>query len=172
MSCILDSKAQDSGFNELKFPRFRNRDSLTQGETRLDEGILNFDIYILGYDIVRRDRNRNGRGVCFYFKTAINCSVHTHLNTNNLENLCLETRKPNSKPFVIVTWCRLLNSPNKVFSSLRVAHGFWVYSILGYLISGIQDFYALKLGIKYSLITNFGYKVYRGFLNFGILHEF
>ena len=33
-------------------------------------------------------------------------------------------------------------------------------------------FLCLKLGIKYSLTTNFGYKVYRGFLNFGILHDF
>ena len=115
LSCILDSKAQDSGFNELKFPRFRNSDSLTQGETRLDEGILNFDIYIPVYEIVRRDRNRNGGGVCFYFKTAINCSVHTHLNINILENLCLEIRKPNSKPFVIVTWYSHLSGSPVVF---------------------------------------------------------
>ena len=142
LSCILDCKAQDSRFNEPKFPRFRNPDSLTQGETRLDEGILNSDIYIPGYEIVRRDRSRNGEGVCYYFKTAINCSVRTHLNINNLENLRLEIRKPNSKPFVIVTWYRLLNFPNKVFSSLRVAHDFWVYSILGYLISDIQYFHA------------------------------
>ena len=29
-----------------------------------------------------------------------------------------------------------------------------------------------KLGIKYSLMTKFGYKVYSSFLNFGILYEF
>ena len=33
-------------------------------------------------------------------------------------------------------------------------------------------FLFLKLGIKYSLTTNFGYKVYRVFLNLSILHEF
>ena len=33
-------------------------------------------------------------------------------------------------------------------------------------------FLCLKLGIKYSLTTNFGYKVYHVFLNFGILHVF
>ena len=31
----------------------------------------------------------------------------------------LEIRKPNSKPFVIVTWYRPPNSPNEVFSSLE-----------------------------------------------------
>ena len=30
----------------------------------------------------------------------------------------------------------------------------------------------MSVGIKYSLTTNFRYKVYRGSLNFGILHEF
>ena len=28
------------------------------------------------------------------------------------------------------------------------------------------------LKLKYSLTTNFGFKVYRGFLNFGIFHDF
>ena len=31
---------------------------------------------------------------------------------------------------------------------------------------------ALKAILLNSLTTNFGYKVYRGFLNFGILHDF
>ena len=29
LSCIPDSKAQDSGFQKQKFPRFRNADSFT-----------------------------------------------------------------------------------------------------------------------------------------------
>ena len=84
-------------------------------ETRLDQGILNSEIYVPGYEIVRRDRNRNGAGVCFYIKTVINYSVRTDLNINNLENLCLEIRKPNSKPFVIVAWYSLLILPMKYF---------------------------------------------------------
>ena len=32
LSCILDSKTQDSGFLKQKFPRFRNPDSLTLGD--------------------------------------------------------------------------------------------------------------------------------------------
>ena len=54
----------------------------------------------------------------------------------------------------------------------RVGQGFWVYSTFGNLISGSTVFLCLTLGIKHSLTTNFGYKVYRVFLNFGILHEF
>ena len=72
----------------------------------LDEGILNSEIYIPGYEIVRRDRKRKSGGVCFYIQTAINYSVPTDLHINNLENFCLEIGKPNSKPFVTVTWYR------------------------------------------------------------------
>ena len=50
-------------------------------------GILNSEIYLPGYEIVRHNRNRNGGGVCFYIKTAISYSVRTDLNINNLENM-------------------------------------------------------------------------------------
>ena len=95
-------------------------DVISINETRLDQGILNSEIHIPGYEIVRRDRNRNGGGVCFYIKTAMHdYSVRTHLNINNLENVCLEIRKPNSKPFLVVAWYRPPNSPNEVFSSIE-----------------------------------------------------
>ena len=94
-------------------------DVISINETRLDKGILNSEIYIPGNEIVRRDGNRNGGGVCFYIKTAINYSLPTDLHINNSQNLCLEIRKPNSKPFVIVTWYWPPNSPNEVFSSLK-----------------------------------------------------
>ena len=35
-------------------------DVISISETRLDEGLSNSEIYIPGYDVVRRDRNRNG----------------------------------------------------------------------------------------------------------------
>ena len=57
-------------------------DVLSINETRLDEGILNSEICIPGYEIVRRGRNKNGGGVCFYIKTAITYSVRTDLNIN------------------------------------------------------------------------------------------
>ena len=62
-------------------------DVISINETRLDKGILNSEIYVPKYEIVRRDRNRNGRRVCFYIKMAINYSLPTDLHINNLENL-------------------------------------------------------------------------------------
>ena len=39
------------------------------------------------------------------------------LNVINLENLTIEIRKPNSKPFLVATWYRSPSSPTDLFSS-------------------------------------------------------
>ena len=65
-------------------------DVLSINETKLDESINDSEVHIPRYEIVRRDRNRNGRAVCFYIKTSINYLVRNDLNMNNLENLGLE----------------------------------------------------------------------------------
>ena len=43
--------------------------------------------------------------------------MHTDLNVINLENLPIEIRKPNSKPFLVATWYRSPSSPTDLFSS-------------------------------------------------------
>ena len=43
----------------------------------------------------------------------------TDLNIDELENLCIEIRKPNSKPFIVVNWYRPPNSPIGLFSHLE-----------------------------------------------------
>ena len=50
--------------------------------------------------------------------------------------------------------------------------GFWGIQYIWVFNFRYTVFLCLKLGIKYSPTTNFGYKVYRVFLNFGILYEF
>ena len=42
----------------------------------------------------------------FYIKTSINFGVRSDLNVLNLENVCIEIRKPNSRPFLIAIWYR------------------------------------------------------------------
>lgn len=81
-------------------------DIVSINESRRDECILDSELYIPGYEIIRRNRNRNGGGVCFFIKRSINYSIRADLNMTDLENLCLEIRKPNSKPFVVITWYR------------------------------------------------------------------
>ena len=79
---------------------------LSINETKLDDSIKSCEVHTPGSEFIRRDRNRHGGGVGFYIKTSINFAVRSDLNVFNLENLCIEIRKPNSKPFLIATWYR------------------------------------------------------------------
>ena len=67
----------------------RSIDILAINETRLDDSILDRKVHILGYDIIRRDRNRNGGGVCFYVRSTINYSLRLDLSVLRYENLAL-----------------------------------------------------------------------------------
>ena len=72
-------------------------DVLAIQETKLDVSNNNSDFYICGYELIRRDRlSDGGGGICFYIKSTISFSVRTDLNVDELENLCIEIRKPNS----------------------------------------------------------------------------
>ena len=78
-------------------------DVLAIQETKLDVFNNNSDFYICSYKLIQRDRLSNGgRGICFYIKSTINFSVRTDLNIDELRNLCIEIRKPNSKPLIAV----------------------------------------------------------------------
>ena len=70
-------------------------------------------MFISGYEILRRDRTRcaaDGNtygGVCFYVRSVINVLPRPDLSHDELENLCIEIRKPNSRPFLVATtWYR------------------------------------------------------------------
>ena len=59
-----------------------------------------------GYEIVRRDRNRNGGDVASYLRNNIPYVERSDLIPENVEALCLEIRKPKSKPVLLSTWYR------------------------------------------------------------------
>jgi hypothetical protein len=40
-------------------------------ETRLDSYIYNSEVEIAGYDLIRKNRNRNGGGVAIYVRSVI-----------------------------------------------------------------------------------------------------
>ena len=61
-------------------------DILPINETKLDDSIKSCEVQILGYEFIRRDRNRQGVGVGFYTKTSINFAVRSDLNVLNLEH--------------------------------------------------------------------------------------
>ena len=93
--------------DELRIPLANNNvDILSINETKLDINTSDNEVHIPGYEIIRHYRVTNGGGgVCFYVKkNAINFTIRNDLHMDALENLCLEIRRPRSKPAVVVTW--------------------------------------------------------------------
>ena len=71
-------------------------DILSINEKRLDDSVSD-EVYIPGYDIIRRDGEYSGRfggGVRIYVRPNINFSLRPDLSDINLENICIEIRKP------------------------------------------------------------------------------
>ena len=92
-------------------------DVLAINETKLDSTVNDNEVYIPGYEIIRRDRylkGRSGGGVCLYVPSTINYSIRSDLSTE-LETVTIEIRKPRSKPFVVSTWYRPPNSLVDIF---------------------------------------------------------
>ena len=68
-------------------------DILAINESKLDNTINGHEIYIPGYEIVRRDRQINGLGgggVCFYLRSNLNFKVCEELMIDRLECLTVE----------------------------------------------------------------------------------
>ncbi len=91
-------------------------DVLAINETWFNSTISDNDVYIPGYEIIRRDRafrSADGKtygGVCFYVRSNINFIQRKDMSIDDLENLCIQIQKPNSKPFLVATWYRPSNS--------------------------------------------------------------
>ncbi|EDO49849.1 predicted protein [Nematostella vectensis] len=80
-----------------------NVDVFGFNETRLDETVTNGEMNIPGFDIIRKDRKRNGGGVCLYVRDSHNYRIRNDLVPEDLEAVCVEIIKPNSKPFIVCT---------------------------------------------------------------------
>lgn len=74
-------------------------DIMCINETKLDSSVKDHEVCLPGYEIIRRDRNKNGRnggGICIYVRSNINYKIRDDLQLEALENLVLEIKKPRS----------------------------------------------------------------------------
>ena len=78
-------------------------DILAINETRLDKQIMDSEVDIDGYHIIRRDRNRSGGGVALYIRSSLNYKVRHEIDPFDLEILTVEINKPKSKPLLMTT---------------------------------------------------------------------
>ena len=90
-------------------------DSIAFNETRLDSNISDNILHVNDYDIIRKDRSRNGGGVCIYLRISINCNIRNDLIPYDLEAVCIEIIKPHSKPFLVTTVYRPPNASADFF---------------------------------------------------------
>ena len=118
---FLDICSLTCHYDELcGFMEDRAIDILGLNETRLDNTIADSQIDIEGYDILRRDRNRNGGGVAFYVAQSLTyVNRQDLLSHEDLEILTVEIKKPKSKPFLVTTWYRPPDSKVEIFDKFE-----------------------------------------------------
>ena len=72
-------------------------------ETWLDNSIFDTELHIPNYNLFRRDRNRQGGGVCLYIRSDLAFNPRDDLLCDDLEALWIELLLPMTKPFIIGT---------------------------------------------------------------------
>ena len=112
----LNVRSLTRNFSEIHLLLTQNRiDILSLNETWLDDSILDQEIEINGYRIVRKDRNRHGGGVLVYLRNNLHYHVLKHSSLEHLEAIPLIISPDHSKAFIFMTWYRPPNSPICLF---------------------------------------------------------
>jgi len=123
MAC-LNINSLVSHIDDLRvfMSQFKDIDIPALNETKLDATIKDGEVHLPGYDVVREDRESNGRnggGVCIYVSSNINFQLRADLSPNNLECLTVEISKPRSKPYLVSTRYRPPQSSPDLFSTFE-----------------------------------------------------
>ena len=71
-------------------------------ESKLDSTVLDPEIYIDNYEILRFDRNRHGGGVACYIRSDISYKLNYFL-PNEIENITFHILMPHTKPITVRT---------------------------------------------------------------------
>ena len=69
-------------------------------ESKLDDSVLDGEVGIDGYKIIRADRNRNGGGVACYIKSDLALNIRKDF-SSEIENIFFDILLPNSKPILV-----------------------------------------------------------------------
>ena len=80
-------------------------------ETKLDETIFSSELEVDGYDLVRLDRSKRGRGVACYIKSSISNSCKDSF-CSNTESVIVDISLFKSNPILLSILCRPPNKPD------------------------------------------------------------
>ena len=86
-------------------------DILAINETKMDSDVPLDLISLEGYTWVSKNRNRSAGGVGFYIRNSINFLIRPDLCLDDIEAFTIEIHKYKTKPVLVTTWYRPLNSP-------------------------------------------------------------
>ena len=89
-------------------------------ETWLDNTVTSSEISIDGYSVVRKDRNRNGGGVCTYIRSDIAFSEVKNIPNEDIETTWIELLLPKTKPILIGTCYRPPNQYTFLEINLKI----------------------------------------------------
>ena len=68
---FLNTVSLPKKLDEIRLSMYhKNIDLLAFNETRLDSSFTDNQVCLNGYDIIRKDRSRNGGGVCIFVRRA------------------------------------------------------------------------------------------------------
>ena len=70
-------------------------------ETWYDNSILNAEVVLPGYNLVRKDRDMKGGGVCIYIKDTLPFNPLTDLTNDNIEGVWIEIMLKKTKPIIV-----------------------------------------------------------------------
>ena len=70
-------------------------------ESKLDGSVLDREINIDGYELVKSDQNRHGGGVACYIRSDISFNVRGDDFSSEIENIFLDILHPKTKPILI-----------------------------------------------------------------------
>ena len=107
----------------------------------MDKSVLNSEIDIENYTIIRRDRNRNGGGVACYIRSDI-CFNELNVFSNEVENICFNILLKNLQPISVGVFYR---PPNQ--------NRFWkkyLKTLINYTLKKRSDYLR---GPKYKSVT-------------------
>ena len=104
---VLNVNSLLAHLDDLKFFVLDSKiDVLAINETKIDSSVNDNEIYLPGFEVVRKDRSVNGRsggGVCMYLSNNINCQIRDDLCDDQLECVVIKINRPHSRPFIVST---------------------------------------------------------------------
>ena len=75
-------------------------------ESKISSSISDNELHIIGYNIVRKDRNRHGGGVVLYIRDNIPFSGRIDLTPKDLEMVCIGINGTYNKSILLNAWYR------------------------------------------------------------------